>query len=356
MTVRPFSLGHCPNVSERDVRATRAALRLISDLPERWSFAAPPLGRGVAAIVGIGATVMDLGAGVLVLSTFTGIEYGRVEIDGVFAALIVEAMLGQGPRPTVRRLGPAEVGVVGGLLGRAFELMGWTLRLGPTPTVARDQVTILMRLALPPVGAGFVHLRLPETVSSCRPEVIEDRRARWARVHVVARVEVAATLVSASAVAALGIGDLVVFEGRQALSPAGESWEARLAIGERTDQFVAPIQIAADGTWTFRDRFSRERSAVTEANVDSSDETLIGSAPIEVVAELGRLTLRGDEAMALVPGAVLAVGGSRSQVTLRVGGQAWAEGEIVNVEGRLGVRVIRVFTPSADGARDRRQL
>jgi flagellar motor switch/type III secretory pathway protein FliN len=343
MTVRPFTLGHCPNVSESDVRASRAALRMISDLPERWSFAAPPLGQGGAAIVGIGATAMDLGSGVLVLSTFTGIEYGRVEIDGVFAALIVEAMLGQVPRPTVRRLGPAEAGVVAGLLGRAFESIGWTLRLGSTPAVAGDQVTILLRLVVPPVGAGFVHLRLPETVSSRHPEVIEDRRARWARVHVVARVEVAATLLSASAVAALSTGDLVVFEDRLAFSAAGESWEARLAVGERTDRFVAPIHIAADGSWTFGERFSRERSALTEANVDSSDETLIGSAPIEVVAELGRITLRADEAMALVPGAVLAVGGSRFQVTLRVAGHAWAEGEIVNVEGRLGVRVVRVF-------------
>jgi len=245
-------------------------------------------------------------------------------------------------RSTVRRLGPSERGVVVSLLGRTFELIGWTLRLGPGRRLRGDEMTIVVRLAFPAVGTGVGLLRLPEaSVSS--PTVTEDRRAMWARLPAVARIDAAATELSASALAALSVGDVVVFEERRALLPAAEAWEVRLVIGGSTAQFVAPMRIAADGTCSVEGRFSRAQAAVTEAKVDESDETVIGSAPIEVVAELGRLTLRGDEAMGLAPGAVLAVGARGCQVTLRVGGHAWAQGEIVDVEGRLGVRVLRVL-------------
>jgi flagellar motor switch/type III secretory pathway protein FliN len=38
---------------------------------------------------------------------------------------------------------------------------------------------------------------------------------------------------------------------------------------------------------------------------------------------------------------VLALPGGRGSVALRVGGELWAEGEIVDVDGELGVRVLR---------------
>jgi flagellar motor switch protein FliM len=69
---------------------------------------------------------------------------------------------------------------------------------------------------------------------------------------------------------------------------------------------------------------------------------VLAAAPIEVVAELGRITLRGDEILGLAPGAVFSLPGGRGGVSLRVGGELYAEGEIVDVDGELGVRVLRV--------------
>jgi flagellar motor switch/type III secretory pathway protein FliN len=63
-----------------------------------------------------------------------------------------------------------------------------------------------------------------------------------------------------------------------------------------------------------------------------------------VVAELGRITLRGEELLGLAPGAVLRLAAGRRTVSLRAGGELWAEGEIVDVEGELGVRVTRVLS------------
>jgi flagellar motor switch protein FliM len=72
--------------------------------------------------------------------------------------------------------------------------------------------------------------------------------------------------------------------------------------------------------------------------------SVLAAAPIEVVAELARLTLRGDEVLGLAPGVVLTVAADRRQaIVLRVGGEIWAEGELVDVDGQLGVRVTRLL-------------
>jgi flagellar motor switch/type III secretory pathway protein FliN len=72
----------------------------------------------------------------------------------------------------------------------------------------------------------------------------------------------------------------------------------------------------------------------------------LAAAPIEVTAELARLTLRGEELLGLAPGVVLTVGAERVRaVVLRAGGEIWAEGELVDVEGELGVRVTRLLHP-----------
>jgi len=70
--------------------------------------------------------------------------------------------------------------------------------------------------------------------------------------------------------------------------------------------------------------------------------TVLAAASIEVVAELGRVSLRGDELLGLAPGAVLAMGMGRTGIYLRVSGEVWAEGEIVDIDGELGVRVTRL--------------
>jgi flagellar motor switch/type III secretory pathway protein FliN len=68
--------------------------------------------------------------------------------------------------------------------------------------------------------------------------------------------------------------------------------------------------------------------------------TVLASAPIEVVAEIGRVEIRADELLGLRPGAVLTIGAlGPSSVDLTAGGRLWARGELVNVDGQLGVRL-----------------
>jgi flagellar motor switch/type III secretory pathway protein FliN len=71
---------------------------------------------------------------------------------------------------------------------------------------------------------------------------------------------------------------------------------------------------------------------------------LLAAAPVEIVAEIGRVTLRGDELLGMLRGSVVSIGPRRPDlVTLRVGGRAWARGELCNLDGALGVRLTELL-------------
>jgi flagellar motor switch protein FliN/FliY len=113
-----------------------------------------------------------------------------------------------------------------------------------------------------------------------------------------------------------------------------------------------PAQLDPAGTLQRRGPLSNEsetRMSSEDANITApvpaaplSDDAsrVLASAPVEIVAELGRLTVRGDELAGLVDGGVLALGPRRpAQVVLRVGGRVWAHGELVAIDDELGVRI-----------------
>ena len=345
MTARPFALAAFPKVTAREARGTRAALRIIADLPARWSWEAPPLGVACSTIVGVGHSAADIGPGALAIVLVAGAETGRLLFDAAFASRLVDAALrGRGMRSTARRLGPGERGVVVGLLGKAFSVVGWTVRLGSAPPLHGGGMTVAVRLELPAAGTGVVHVELPEGTAVSPHVAEEQRRVRAGQLPIVARVELAVTSLAASAIGTLSVGDAVVFEGMSALVLSAESWDARLVVGEGATHTAAPLQVSASGVGILQGGFIRTGPGVTEEErMDATKTTILAAIPIEVVAELGRIALRGDEVMGLAAGAVLTIGARRRQVTLRVGGEAWAEGEIVDVEGELGVRVLRLL-------------
>jgi flagellar motor switch/type III secretory pathway protein FliN len=135
----------------------------------------------------------------------------------------------------------------------------------------------------------------------------------------------------------------VLFDGVAQLEADGARWTVGLALGGfRADALIDP-----DGRATIVRgwRFDKRKDVTMEADetIDSAAAAL-AAAPVEVVAELGRITLRGDEVLGLAPGVVLGLRIDRtSAVSLRVGGAIWAEGELVNVDGELGVRVTRTL-------------
>jgi flagellar motor switch/type III secretory pathway protein FliN len=76
------------------------------------------------------------------------------------------------------------------------------------------------------------------------------------------------------------------------------------------------------------------------ADPDPSLENLVAEAPVVVRLELCTVSLNAGEVAALRPGDVIETGSRLGQpVVLRVAGRAIARGDLVDVEGELGVRI-----------------
>jgi type III secretion protein Q len=278
---------------------------------------------------------------------------GRLTVDSALARRLVARGLGvEGAGElAVRRLGLAERGLVAGLVAAALRELGAPLvvsLVAPEPEALRASGALAIDLDLDLGGArGVARIDAPATWLA--------RRASAAKVDALAELSIEATVVRARTrlpareLAALGPGDVVVFEGEA--SALVESWPASLVVGG----YEAPLAIEPSGATHVRGAFRSVGGASSEALAESgggasptrsvvdraTDATVtFASVPVEVVAELARLSLRGDEVLAVDVGATLGLAGERGRrAALRVGRELRAEGDLVDVGGALGLRV-----------------
>jgi type III secretion protein Q len=332
-------------VPRSEAAATRAAARTLAALPDSWQVELPPLGGATLTVVGIDSAPSEA----IVLAAARGRARGRVGLTQPVAARLVDAALGgRGTFAAVRTLGPAERGVLVALLAPVLDAIGWSLDLAPAPASAfGPSIAISLQ---GPLGAGVLWLDLP-------PMATEAGAAPWWRrasaLAVEARVEIAATALPAADLTRLACGDALVFDGYTFRALAAEAdWAAALVIGASR----APLRIDRGGAVALAGDFqltaAPDRPKVDlgkEGSMDVSGPTemataALAAAPIEIVAELAQFTLRGDEVLALAPGVVLQVTVDRRRaILLRAGGEIWAEGELCDVDGELGVRVTRLL-------------
>ena len=341
MTVVPFDLASCPAVDARSAQATRATLRASAMLPERWEVELPPLGAATIAPVGIDHDALRTGDVELVLRFGAGA--GRVAADPLFASRVVDRVLGgRSILPTVMRaLGPTERGVLAAVLAPLWDRLGATVDLGIAPARTPDVAAVVLRIE---AGGVVGHVRLTPAAHGGfwggKGGAVWGARA--GRLRVAAHVEIARTGLLYRELAALVAGDAVVFDGVGAdVFAPHASWPGKLRVGA----FAAALTVGAGGELTIVDGFSGEhgeeiKMSAADSKTDATE--VLASAPVEVVAEIGRITMRGDELLGLGAGAVLALGRGRQNVSLCVAGEVWADGEIVDVDGQLGVRVTRV--------------
>jgi type III secretion system YscQ/HrcQ family protein len=162
------------------------------------------------------------------------------------------------------------------------------------------------------------------------------------------RVRVGRARLPSAEVAALDAGDVILPDELLAeRGPEGPRWsEARLA--SRGGEVA--VELSREGeAWCVRAvRGARRAESVTivedvmsEAEAVRTDElSEVAEVPVELAIELGRLELRVRELAALVPGRVISaripVG---REVELRAGDRVVASGELVDIDGELGVRI-----------------
>jgi flagellar motor switch/type III secretory pathway protein FliN len=347
MNVALFDVHACPRVSSASARALRAALPAMAWLPRRWEVQGPS-GRTVGTLEGFALDGVDSDG--VALPVTLGTATSRLVVDTDFATRLVDAALvGRGAFLSARRFGPAERGVLAGLLGTVFQTLGWRVGLGRMPLPRDEAAQACFRVETPMAG-GLVWLAVETAAPNGRSATEAFARSSRA-LAVIASARIAATHLTAREIAGLAVGDAVVFTGSPASAfPAEGAWKGALALGEAAGGHLAAIAIDETGTLrlagafepiadtgrTLRKETGMETSDVTEATV------ALAAAPIEVVAEVGRVRLRGEEVMGLVPGAVLTLPEGRTRVSLRIAGELLAEGELVNVDGELGVRVTRM--------------
>ena len=304
---------------------------------------------------------------------------GRLTIDSALAHRIVALALGGPSRaPTVGRLGLGERGIVAGFVAGVLHALDAPVSVSlaapglagsmrrRTGARADDVVPFVVEVEVAGTS-GWANVELPAAWLATLPATVE----RLGPLPVEARLELACTLLPAGVLAGLAPGDAVVFDGETPFEPTSDEPRAvRVAVGVH----AASARRAPDGRVQLTGDFRRvgalgdsdpseesimEGRAVGERKAEGKTEgmndgtndaridatAVLAAAPIEVVAELGRLTLRGDEVVGLGPGSVLTFGRVAGPIALRVGGELWAEGEPVDVEGELGVRVTATVRP-----------
>ncbi len=279
-------------------------------------------------------------------------------VDAAIASVLVDRTLGgegYGLEGVVGPLRELEQGVLLYAVARWLAGSGWTAAgvltspailaelLGPPPHVASP-----LELTLGDArGAASVWHRALDLSAD-----LPRRLPAWAgSLPVEVTVRARSLPLSARALAELMPGDVIVPDGlglrRVGARLAGDVW---LHASGATHAWKAELN---DGGL----RIGGERETITvaptrsghieakEASVDDPDRILetLGDTPVTLSVELARFSLPLGELAALSPGEVVRTGAPVGErVHLCAGDRVLAVGELVEVEGEIGVRVLEV--------------
>jgi len=349
MTVNSFDLASCPAVSHGAAAATRALARFTAGLPAAWTVDLPLLGKATMAPAAVAPAAPS---DAVALAARRDGRSGRLSVPAPLASRWVDLALcgadGFGP---ARLLGRAERGVLIALLSPLLAAAGWSLGLGSAPEAEGPAIALTLSGA---GGGGTLWLQIASPLSG--PATISADRALG--LPLMASLRLGSTTLARGELAGLAVEDAVVFDGMAgAAIQAQADWTIELRLGE----FCATLRLSPDGRATVSNgwRHATRMHDVKDVTMDADEAgpkaaertpertvepaVALAEAPVEVVAELGRITMRADEVLGLSPGVVLGLRLDRTTaVTLRVAGQPWAEGELVNIDGQVGVRVTRL--------------
>ncbi len=279
-------------------------------------------------------------------------------VERFFALSLVRTALSAPAPPVLRPLSPSERGVLAAIVAGVIagaDAGGVRVSLERLrPVDERERVTIHFTARTAGI-VGVVALDIPISwFPSAAARLSADAAVM---LETTLSVRVARTELTGAAYLSAEVGDVVVFDGVS--SPAdADPWPCQLWIGAKCldaellpDGDLRPSgtlregQAAGNTSDQMSDRMSDKDKygRVGDGGLDPEGASLLASSPVEVVAEIGRVPMRGDEVLGLVNGVVLSLGERRRDlVTLRVGGRVWARGELVNVDDELGVRITEI--------------
>jgi flagellar motor switch/type III secretory pathway protein FliN len=352
-----FALDALPRIPAEAASLTTALARALARVPVRLGFSAKGVGEVEIQPDQVSFVARGAGAGLDGMDCFPldhGGRRGWVGVEQRFSLALVRAVLGPG-LITLRPLARSERGILAAILLSVLDQIGLSqkFRLGlgtPTeqPDAAQDRLAVGCAVRTASALGGRLHLAIP---SDWLGLVTGPVMRNWEGLTVLASLELARTDLSRQTLSSASPRDAVVFEGIPAIE-SDISWPVVLRVGDS----LAPACLAMGSRLSLTGPFSQveedsqamsaedEKTQWLPTDPSASDvANIVGRAPVEVVAEIGRFTLRGDELAGLMKGGVLSLGSRRTDtIQLRVGGQLWAAGELVSLGDELGVRILKL--------------
>ena len=374
--MRPFPWKSLPRLRRDDAALSRACAR-------RLPLAAPAAAaETLADLLGVRPDVTTMPIGVvpegsmaeslgdpivaLVLAHPEGPSRARVavELDPRLAACIVDRALGgnagdEVPEPS-GPVGDVERGVLAFVAGRAVARSGqrpW--RVVSVVTTASALIAALHDegAVVWPVGislgtdSGVARAWIPRAALASTAEDGARVPAWVGKVAVTVVAHGARGVFRADELDALRPGDVVVLDetwlestkhgwaGRAAVRARGASrttfW-CSLRAGELTELLVTEIERTPELPAKKGTRRMEDTDTATDGAVG-----VAGDAEVSVSVEIARFTMRIEELAALRAGEVVLSGRAIGErVALRAGDRTIAEGELVDVDGEVGVRIL----------------
>ncbi|UJR85915.1 FliM/FliN family flagellar motor switch protein [Sandaracinus amylolyticus] len=374
----PFPFDRLPRVTRSEARALRRCARRlpIAQLAEaaasasEWLGTSPsfePLPIEAWAPGTLAAVLIDPLCAVIAEPASPLGARIAIEIEPRVAAAIVERVLGGGddapPHPGA--LTEAERGVLAYAIARALgPAAAGALRIATVVTTPEavllalgDRGGVCWPLRARLAGhAGIVRVWIPDAFLA-RTEL-----ASAPAPHAAALGALDATIVIEGGRASLGArdvvglaeGDVVILDDASAVpSASGLAGEVIARVRRGATRWRCVLEGAGgDATRVVvraiephppvgRRREEEIEMAQEEGGATSRMLEAVGDAPVELVVELARFEMPLAEIAALRPGEVLATGRALGErVVLRAGERTIALGELVEIEGEIGVRVL----------------
>jgi type III secretion system YscQ/HrcQ family protein len=254
-------------------------------------------------------------------------------------------------------------GALAYVVARVLTALGrdWTLR--NIAELSQLEAAAVEDCVVYPIGLqlGSVTLQarvyIPERIALANvPERVAIRSLHAMRVTLSARGGRA--WLPLSTLPELAQGDVIVLDDTALIRGQGEHWRGEVSaglFGSRSHlrcvleeqglrvEGYAQTQIKELSMTT--GQVQKAGDTTTQTSVSDADHVAT-DAPIELQVEIARFSLSLGELQRLQPGDVLITGrriGER--VSVQVGGQAFAQGELVDVEGEIGVRLLSFSEP-----------
>jgi type III secretion system YscQ/HrcQ family protein len=291
-----------------------------------------------------------------------------VEVEGALAAtLSARALRQKGPRviDTSRAPSPALAGALAAVLVAALRrahagVVTQVIAAGPGADLARDllagerDVTTATLTVFVGDDAFAARVSVPDAMAPVARDEAMSRAAlaRMGDATIAIPLVVATTVASRADLAELAAGDVLVpavASGRSAfvVSADGTITGAVALVAAASERGLS-ADLADGGRLVVRGLleshpWNQERSMPSDATPTTATTTIeaLEDAPVIVRVELGTVEMKAREWAELGPGDVVALGRRVGDpAILRVGGVELARGELVQVDGEYGVRIL----------------